>query len=198
MTMLADPPVIATRRTPKRWTKREYHAAAATFLEGQRVYLYRGELIQMPAMGALHIRGIKRLTYWLIETFRPTFEVCIQTPFELPDDSEPQPDGAVYTAEQDARLPCPNAAVLIVEISDSSIELDRAMADDYAAAGVPDYWIVNVIDRLIEVYRNPMADPASPTGHRYADRRVQAVGESITPLARPDAAVAVATLVDVA
>ncbi len=82
-------------------------------------------------------------------------------------------------------------------MADSSVELDREAADDYAAAGVPDYWIVNVRDRNVEVYRSPAADPASPTGHRYAGRRVYAVGESLAPLARPDAVVAVAALADV-
>ena len=194
MTMLAEPPVAVARRTPKRWTKAEYRRATAGFLEGQRVYLYRGELIQMPGMGALHWQGMKRLSYWLNDTFRPEFEVATQMPFELPDESEPQPDGAVYTREQEARRPCPNAAVLIVEVCDSSVELDREMADDNAAAGVPDYWVDNVRDRQIEVYRDPRPDAASTTGHRYASRRVYAVGESLAPLAKPDAVVAVATL----
>ena len=197
MTLL-DTPVAVARRTPKRWTKAEYHRAAAGFLEGQRVYLYRGELIQMPAMGALHIQGGKRLNYWLVGTFRPTFEVHVQTPFELPDDSEPEPDGAVYTAEQDARRPCPNAALLIVEVSDSSIQLDRDMADDYAAAGVPDYWIDNVRDHEVEVYRLPVPNRGSPTGHRYAERRVYELGESVSPLARPDVVVTVEHLTVVA
>ena len=208
MTLLADPPATpattppVTRtavRTPKRWTKAEFNALSNTPLfEGQPIYLYRGELIQMSGMGALHWQGVKRLNYWLTETFRPAFEVAIQMPFELPDESMPQPEGAVYTPEQEARRPCPNAAVLIVEVADSSVELDQELADDYAAAGVPDYWIVNVRDRCIEVYRDPRPDPASPTGHRYAARRVYGMGESLAPLARPDAVVAVAALADVA
>jgi Uma2 family endonuclease len=202
MTLLADAPVFTAtpvaRRTPKRWTKQEYRAATAGFLEGQRVYLYRGEVFLMSGMGAMHWQGVKRLGYWLNDTFRPAFEVATQVPFELPDESEPQPDGAVYTPAQEARRPCPNAAVLIVEVCDSSVELDRDMADDYAAAGVPDYWISNVRDRQVEVYRDPRPDAASPTGHRYAERRVYVMGESLAPLAKPDAVVAVATLVDVA
>ena len=207
MTLLADPPATpattvpvprAALRTPKRWTKAEFNALSSTPLfEGQRVYLYRGELIQMPGMGALHWQGVKRLGYWLNDAFRPAFEVATQVPFELPDESMPQPDGAVYTPEQEARRPCPNGAVLIVEVADSSIELDQELADDYAAAGVPDYWIDNVRDRCIEVYRDPRPDPASPTGHRYADHRVHHMGESLAPLAKPDAVVAVAALADV-
>jgi Uma2 family endonuclease len=195
--LLAPAPTV--RRTPKRWTKREYNAAAerGTF-RGMHVYLYRGELIEMSSIGTLHFRGVKRLNYWLTETFRPAFEVRIQGPFELQDESMPEPDGAVVTAEQDARRPHPNTAVMLFEVCDSSVELDREMAFDYAASGVPEYWIINVRDREIEVYRTPVADPSSATGHRYADHRVFGAGQPVSPLARPEVSVAVAALADVA
>ena len=196
MTMLAQSP---GRRPPKRWTKAEFNAAVDRgVFAGTRVYLYRGELIEMPAMGTLHIRGITRVDDWLHDVVRPTFVIRCQGPFELPDESMPQPEFVVCTPAQEARMPHPNAAVLIIEVADSSVELDQEAADDYAAAGVPDYWIVNVRDRCIEVYRDPRPDPASPTGHRYADHRVYHPGESLAPLAKPDAVVAVAALADVA
>jgi Uma2 family endonuclease len=191
-------PTPNVRRTPKRWTKREYNAAAerGTF-RGMHVYLYRGELIEMSSMGALHVQGVKRLNYWLIDTFRPEFEVRMGASFELQDESMPEPDGAVVTAEQDARRPHPNAAVMLIEVCDSSLELDQEMAFDYAASAVPEYWIINVRDRQIEVYRNPVADSASLTGGRYADRQVFDTGQSISPLARPEVSVAVNALADV-
>ncbi len=198
MTLLDAPSVPVARRTPKRWTKAEFNAAVDRGLvRGQRVYLYRGELIEMPAVGTLHARGIRQVSAWLVPLFEPDLAVRGQSPFELPDESMPQPEFVVCTPEQADRRPHPNAAVLIIEVADSSIELDQEAADDYAAAGVPDYWIANVRDRDLEVYRDPRPDPASPTGHRYAERRVYAVGESLAPLARPDAVVAVAMLVEV-
>jgi Uma2 family endonuclease len=198
MTLLDHPRVTVVRRTPVRWTKAEYNDAVERgWLRKRNVYLYRGELIEMPAMGTLHIRGISRLTPWLVQTFDPACVIRSQGPFELPDESMPQPEFVICTPEQAARRPHPNAAVLIIEVADSAVELDQELADHYAAAGVPDYWIVSVRDRLIEVYRSPAPDPASPTGHRYGDRRVYADGESVAPLARPVAPVAVATFVDV-
>jgi Uma2 family endonuclease len=195
MTQLENPTL---RRSPKRWTKREYNQAAERGLfRGMHVYLYRGELIEMASMGALHVQAVKRLTYWLIENFRPEFEVRMQGPFELVDESEPEPDGGVFTKQQDARRPHPNAAELLIEVSDSSIELDREMGFDYAAAGVPDYWIINVRDREIEVYRQPVADRASVTGFRYAERKVFGVGQPVSPLARPEVSVSIAAFVDV-
>ena len=203
MSALATPAPAATpaarvHRTPKRWTKAEFNAAVDRgWFVGTRIYLYRGELIEMSAMGTLHIRGITRVNSWLVHTLEPQFVIRCQGPLELPDESMPQPEFVVCTPEQEARLPHPDTAVLVIEVADSSVELDRDAADDYAAAGVPDYWIVNVRDHEIEVYRDPRPDAASPTGHRYAARRVYAVGESLAPLARPDAVVAVAALADV-
>ena len=198
MTMLAEQPVAVARRTPKLWTKAEFNAAVdrGSFV-GTRTYLYRGELFDMPAMGTLHVRGITQVDDWLHNVMRPTFVIRCQGPFELPDESMPQPKFVVCTPHQAARLPHPNRAEFIIEVADSSVELDRETADDYAAAGVPDYWIDNVRDRQIEVYRDPRPDAASTTGHRYASRRVYAVGESLAPLAKPEAVVAVATLADV-
>ena len=197
MTLL-DAPAVPPGRPPKRWTKAEFNAAVDRgVFAGSRTYLYRGELIDMPAMGTLHIRGIIRATVWLVRTFDPDYVVRCQGPFELRDESMPQPEFVVCTPEQDARLPHPNRAVLVIEVADSSVELDREAADDYAAAGVPDYWIDNVRDRQLEVYRDPRPDSASVTGVRYASVRVYVAGESLAPLARPDAVVAVSTLADV-
>jgi Uma2 family endonuclease len=192
MTQLLENPV---KRQPKRWTKQEYHAAVDRGLfVGQRIYLYRGELIQMASMGALLVRGISNVTIWLVRTFDPDYAIRCQSPFELPDESVPQPEFAVVTHQQQARLPHANEAVLIVEVADSSIELDQDMALDYAAAGVSEYWIVNVRDRNVEIYRAPAADPGSPTGYRYSWCQIFNEAESISSLARPGISVNVATL----
>ena len=93
----------------------------------------------MASMGALHVTGVANASDWCYDTFRPAYRVRVQAPLELPDDGVPEPNIAIVTHEQMARRPHPNAAVLVIEVSDSSIELDRDMAADYAAAGVPDY-----------------------------------------------------------
>jgi Uma2 family endonuclease len=195
MNLTVDKPAVRSR---KRWTVAEYYDAIDRGLFAkQRVYLYHGELIEMPVMGALHLRAIKVLNIWLVRTFDPEFSVGCQTPLELPDGTVPEPDGLVTTLEQDARQPCPNAAVLVVEISDSSLKLDHEMAFDYAAAGVPEYWIVNVRDQNIEVFRDPVPDPAAPPGFGYASRRIARPGETISPLAKPHLTVAVENLTSV-
>lgn len=199
MTLLDTPAAVVARPKPKRWTKAEYlRDVERGYLARKPIYLYRGELVEMASMGMLHARGVNRLAGWLHDTFRPQYAILGHTPLELPDDTVPQPDRAVCTHEQYARVPHPNAAVLVVEVSDSSVEIDRSFADDYAAAGVPDYWVDNVRDREVEVYRDPRPDAASPTGFRYADHVVHRLGQSVAALARPDAAVSVDWLTDVA
>ena len=193
MTVLDVPP--APMAKARRWTKAEFYALANGPWEGKRTYLYRGELVDMPAMGALHIAGVTNAHDWCSDTFRPQYRVRGQGPLELPDDTVPQPDVAVVTHEQHARLPHPNVAVLLIEVADSSIELDQEKAFDYASTQSPDYWLLNMRDREVEVYRDPVPHPASPTGWRYASHQVYRDGESVAPLARPDASVAVATLV---
>jgi Uma2 family endonuclease len=121
----------------------------------------------------------------------------MRLPFVCVDESEPEPDGAVVTSEQHARSPHPNQALMLFEIADSSIELDQEMAFDYAAAGVPEYWIINVRDRQIEAYRRPVADPGSPADWRYAEVLIRTAGELISPLAKPGVTVQVNLLADI-
>jgi len=107
----------------KRWTKKEYHAQVDRgAFRGQRIFLYRGELIEMPPMGSLHAFGITNLSEWLFQTFRPQHRIRIQQPFESPGESVPEPDGAVVTREQMRRRPHPNEALFLIEVSDSSLE----------------------------------------------------------------------------
>jgi len=190
MTQLLEHPV---KRQPKRWTTQEYLAAVDRgIFAGQRIYLYRGELIQMSAMGTLHVRGTSNVNVWLVRTFDPQYAIRCQSPFEIP---VPTPEFAVVTHEQQARFPQANQAVLVIEVADSSVELDQEMAFDYAAAGVPEYWLVNVRDRNVEIFREPMPWRGSVTGHHYAWHQVFQETESISSLARPDVSVAVATFV---
>jgi len=183
---------------PKLWTKSEYiEKVEKGFLSKQRVILFRGELIEMPSMSALHINGVKKLGYWLHAEFRPEFEVRMQLPFEAFDQTLPEPDGGIFTREQDRRTPLPNSAMLLVEVSESSLELDREMALDYAASQVQEYWIVNVRDRQVEIYRNSIADLKSVTGFRYSSHRIATESEVISSLANPAVELAISDLLKI-
>jgi len=176
----------------KKWTQAEYldlieHGA----FRNQRVYLFRGDIIEMAPHGHLHAYGITVLSRYLMETYRRPYQVRIQLSFVTPGQSVPEPDGAVCTETDAARLPHPSHAELVVEVAASSVDADREKAAEYAAAGVPEYWIINTESRRIEVYRRPVEDRAAPLGFRYAAHRVLTADQEVSPAARPDAAIRV-------
>jgi Uma2 family endonuclease len=192
MSLVLDKP---TKPRVKRWTKREYNDLVDKgAFRGQRLYLFRGELIEMPPMGAPHAQCLLKVTEWLYSIFRPEHRVRNQMPFDAPGESMPEPDAAVIAITASERLPHPNVAMFIIEVSDSSIELDHDRAFEYAAAGVPEYWIVDVNARQIEVYRQIVPDSAAPLGFRYSERKVATRTETIAPLAKPEAKISVADL----
>ena len=122
--------------------------------------------------------------------------VRTQGPIGLDAESEPEPDVAVVpgTVEDYGRVH-PSRAVLVVEVSESSLVLDREYKGSlYARGGVPEYWVLNLIDRVLEIYRDPGTDPPAAFGWRYT--RTDALGpiDSVAPLAAPDASIAVPQL----
>src|SRR5438034_4887525 len=103
------------------------------------------------------------------------------------EDSEPEPDVAVVPGRPDAYSRAhPSRPVLTVEVSESSLAVDRQRKGSlYARAGLADYWVLNLVDRVLEVYREPVPDPAGPFGWRYASREVFDASAWVTPLAVP-------------
>jgi Uma2 family endonuclease len=122
--------------------------------------------------------------------------VRTQGPIGIDDESEPEPDVAVVPGSFDDYLRAhPSRPVLTLEIADSSLASDRERKGSlYARAGLADYWVLNLIDRVLEVYREPVPDVEAPFGWRYARREVVASSARIAPLAVPGVIVAVADL----
>ena len=89
----------------------------------------------------------------------------------------------------------PARPVLVVEVAVSSLSLDRNHKGSlYARARLEDYWIVNLIDRVVEVYREPVVDATAPFGWRYASRQTLGAESHIAPLAAPSSRVSVSDL----
>jgi Uma2 family endonuclease len=171
-------------------TRAEYYRMAELgMFEDKRVELLRGELVEVSPLNPPHAETVSRLTELLVPALRGRFRLRIQSSFVVSDDSEPEPDVAVvalgnYNAEH------PRTALLVIEVSDSTLRLDRRKAALYALAGVPEYWIVNLRARTVEVY-------TSPDGERYADRRTVGAGEILRPALLGDVAIAVADMLPV-
>src|SRR5262249_51704654 len=111
-------------------------------------------------------------------------------------DSEPEPDVAVVPgSRRDHTISHPSHPVLIVEVAESSLVFDRAEKGSlYARAGIADFWILNLPDQVLEVYRDPAAAPHAQYGHRYGATITLGPRDAVTPLAAPTAAIAVADL----
>jgi Uma2 family endonuclease len=162
----------------------------------ERLELIAGELLQkMTPQGSLHSTGIRSVE----EVLRPIFfnkgfDIRIQMPVALSDDSEPEPDVAVVPGSlHDYRDAHPTTAVLIVEVADSTVEFDRqSKAPLYARAGIADYWIVNLVDHWLEVYRHPTSVDTQTA--RYTTILRLSPTDTIAPLAAPQTPVRVSDL----
>ena len=182
---------------PVRWTRDEYfRMCEAGFFNDRRVELIGGEIVEMAAQYDLHLAGVDLTASALQAAFGPGFWVRRQGTLDLSPLGVPDPDVAVTVGgPSGARRTVPTSALLVVEVSDSSLNFDRnAKASLYAAGGVADYWIVNLVQRQLEVHRRPVADAARAFGFWYADRIILDPGDVTAPLAAPKGRVAVADL----
>jgi Uma2 family endonuclease len=162
----------------------------------ERLELVGGVLVVREPQGSRHATGIRRVETVLRRVFRVGWDVRSQLPVALDDESEPEPDVAVVPGTyDDYRDAHPTRPVLIVEVADSGLAFARAdKASLYARAGVPDYWIANVAEEVLEVYRQPTPSENAPYGWTYGNTSRLGRGDFVTPLAVSAARIAVADL----
>ena len=174
---------------PYHWSRQEVERLAELgAFEGVRVELIEGQIVEMSPKGPPHVVQVIRVRKVLEQMF-PTgkFTVRSEAPLALSDHSAPEPDLVVAIGDDmdyATAHPTPSQIVLVVEVADTSLRFDvGAKADLYAAAGIVDYWVVNAAAGVVVVLRSPQTNAASPTGHRYAERRDYRPGEQIVTLA---------------
>jgi Uma2 family endonuclease len=182
----------------RRWTREEYErlVALGVLQEDEPIELVGGHMIVAEPKGSPHTTAIGLTADALRVVFGPGWVVRVEAPVALADDSEPEPDVAVVPGRhRDYRAAHPTRPALVVEVAESSLAFDRGpKASLYARGGVPDYWIVNLVDATVEVHRQPEPDAASDFGWRYASVEVYHTGAAIAPLVRSGVTVAVADL----
>lgn len=156
-----------------------------------RVELLDGEIIDMSPIGPLHGGIVKRLNNLLSQAAKGRWLVAVQDPLRLDDQSEPEPDVMLLKRVADdytSRHPSPEDVFLLIEVSDTTLELDRnTKLPLYGRAGVPEVWILNLVEQTIEVYSEPHF-----TG--YGTKHILRAGDQASPRAFPDAVVDVAGL----
>jgi Uma2 family endonuclease len=182
----------------RRWSRIEYErlVECGFFQPGDRIELIGGQLIVAEPQNSPHATAVGLAEDALREAFGSGWVVRVQAPIALDEESEPEPDVAVVPGtRRDYRAGHPQRPALTVEVADTSLVADRKIKGSlYARAGVADYWIVNLVDHLVEVYRDPAPDSASAYGWAYRSVAHQGPGAVISPLALPVAVVAVADI----
>jgi Uma2 family endonuclease len=172
------------------FTVQEYHlmAEAGVFGEDDRVELIEGEIIVMAAIGTRHASCVRRL----IRQFRQIPEelaiLDAQNPIQLTERTEPQPDVVLLQFRADyyaTAHPMPHEVLLLVEVSDSTVDFDRTVkVPNYARTGIQEVWLWDLEANCLEVYREP-------TANGYALVQKFWRGQQVSPLAFPEFEVSV-------
>lgn len=169
---------------------------AGIFAPGERLELLDGDLITMTPQKSAHATAVRLCEIALQAAFGPGHEVRSQMPLALDPNSEPEPDVAVVTgAPEDYWDAHPTTALLIVEVADTTLAYDREQKGRvYARAGVREYWIVNLTERCVEVYRDPAPLADARSGWAYRTAQQSRPGDHLVPLAAPGARIPVTSL----
>jgi Uma2 family endonuclease len=179
-----------------RWTVAKYDRAYELgWFDGQRVELIEGRVVRMSPQLEPHVAAISIGMALLPKLFGEGFTVRCQAPLQFGLRSKPEPDFAVVPGEASTYLSqgCPTSALLVIEVSDKTLAYDRGRkAGTYATNGIQDYWILNLVDRQLEVHRRPV--PTSRRHFRHADVVVLKPEQQVSALMRPDLIIRVSDL----
>ncbi len=187
---LDAPPELALLTIRRPFTVDDYHRMAEVGLltDDERTELLNGEVVYKMPISSRHAGCVKQLIEMLVTRLTGRCIVGAQDPVRLSGTSEPEPDVSVLRPRADRYRrshPEPADVLLVIEVADSSLAVDRGVkAALYAAAGIPELWIVDLAGDAVEVHRTPAAD-----GYRSVERLAR--GSELRPAAFPDVAIAV-------
>jgi len=192
--------IVGIEKTPisipfpvRRLSVTEYHKMGeiGIFGEDEHIELIDGVIREMSPKGTRHTSSVSNLTNLLPQLLAGKALIRVQDPIVLYDDTEPEPDVVVIKPRGNAYVaahPRPDDVLLLIEVADTSLEYDKMVKlPRYAVAGIPEVWIVNLIENIIEVYREPFV--SSGIG-RYRIRMEFIKGDTITPQAFLDLKIA--------
>ena len=157
--------------------------------EDERIELLDGQLVAMSPIGPPHNSAVRKLTELLVLALHGRAAVGCQTSFAADDLSEPEPDFTVVPLG-DYEADHPSQAYLVIEVAECSLAKDRVRKQRiYASCGIPEYWIVNLRERCIEVYTEP-----TPGVYSHVEKFEH--GQAITLSAFPDVSIAVSDVLN--
>ena len=185
------PAMSALATTYKFTTEDFYHLyETGVFNSKDRIELLNGEIIIMHAIGYRHAQAVTNLNAYLSEQARRRYKISPQNPVELERYSAPQPDLTLvpWSRGNSKRHPAPEEVFLIIEVADSSLDYDREeKLRAYAATGIREFWILNLQDDRLEIYRQP-------EGPAYREQIIIPADGTASPLAFPDVTIALAEI----
>lgn len=182
---------MTTALTTLKWTVDEYHRLIADgYLDDKHVELLNGEIVEMSPEGIPHASYGDRAEDYIRTLLGSRVWLRIGKPITLPNNSEPEPDIAIVQPPSDSyrtHHPYPENIFWLIEFSDSSLTKDLQVKPQiYAAAGIQEYWVVNLKAMSLVVFRSP-----SPSGYRSEQTLTEG---AIQPVAFPDVSVAIERL----
>jgi Uma2 family endonuclease len=172
------------------FTVQEYHlmGEAGILSEDDRVELIEGEIVQMAAIGTRHATCVRRLIRQFRQLPESSAILDVQNPIQLTERTEPQPDVVLLQPRADyyaTAHPIPSEVLLLVEVSDSTVDFDRDVkVPNYARSGIQEVWLWDLEVNCLEVYRDP-------TANGYTSIQKFERGEIVSPLAFPEFEVSV-------
>jgi Uma2 family endonuclease len=173
--------------TQRRWTRDEYYRMGELgWFIGQRAELIDGEIMVLSPQGPSHATSTDRVRRILERTLGEGVWVRMQLPVDFGSHSEPEPDVSVVAGSlEDYTSAHPTTALLIVEVSDSTLSYDRhRKARLYARAGIADYWIINLVGGQLEVRRYFVPNASKRYGFDYAEVTILHEADTVVPLCR--------------
>ena len=171
----------------------EWHkmGEANIYPSDSRLELIEGEIFEMSPIGSNHASHLKRINKLFTRLIPENLFPSVQDPLQLGDLSEPEPDFMLLKPSEDSyasRHPVAEDVLLLIEIADSSLNFDQNQKLRlYAMHNIPEYWLLNLIDNCLEVYRKPK-------GEVFAEKTTLYQGDNITLSQLPDITIQVSEI----
>ncbi len=164
---------------------------ANIFPPESRIELINGEIFEMAPIGFSHAGHLKSINKLFTKLIPDHLFTSVQDPLQLGDLSEPEPDFMLLKPDVDGyktRHPVAEDVLLLIEVADSSLNFDQNQKLRlYALHNVPEYWLLNLNDNCLEVYRKPH-------GEVYAEKTTLYTGENVTLSQLPEISIPVANI----
>ena len=182
---------MKAKRPVKLWTREHYRQLITSgFLQDGKVELVNGEIWEKMGQGRRHTLVVTRI-FKLLGLIFGFDRIQLQSSLPVAEYGDPEPDIALLAKNLDQYLetdPTVDEMLLVVEASDSTLSGDLTeKVLQYGSAGIPEYWVVDILNRLLHVFRSP--DETS-----YAEETILTANAQVYPLAAPEKAVRVADL----